>query len=285
MNKNYLLYKETERIKVLMSEQIFLGGPTIGFSPKNAVKTIDWMKTWNKHDWLSFIEVTSGILGMVPTPATPILMFISTAAAVSNATGYWKEGHHFEAGLILSFSLLSTGVLINLLKNSEIFMKLGAKGSTELIENVASGTASRAEQEMAKKLVKEITPVADKLAKETSKEIVKRFIAELPKKSLIELIKILRGISKLGIYGIKEGVVIAGTFITYDKMYRALNYKNEKNLSERDKNQLVNLYQLIFNNQDEIQQSMLREVKKAQPKLFENPDTIIHNDTTFKITF
>ena len=182
MNKNYLLYKETERIKVLMSEQIFLGGPAIGFSPKNAVKTVDWMKSWDKHDWLSFIEVTTGILGMIPTPATPVLLSISTAAGVSNATGYWKEGHHFEAGLMLTFSLLSAGVLSGILKNSKLFMKLGVKGSTELIEDVASGTASRVEQEMAKQLVKEITPVADKLAKETSKEVVKRFITELPKK-------------------------------------------------------------------------------------------------------
>ena len=100
---------------------------------------------------------------------------------------------------------------------------------------------------------------------------------------MIELTKILRGISKLGIYGIKEGIVIAGTFITYDKMYRALNYKNEKNLSERDKNQLVKLYQSIFNNQDEIQESMLREMKKAEPKFFENPGALIHNDTTYNL--
>lgn len=281
MDTNNPLHKETERIKILMSEQMFLGGPAMGLtSPKNVAKTIDWAKTWNRHDWLTFVEITTGILGIIPTPATPVLLFISAAAGVSNATGYWKEGHHYEAGLMLAFSLLGTGALFKILKNSKIFMKLGAKKSTELIEKVASGTASRTEQEMAKQLVEEIAPVADELAKETLKEAVRKFISQLPKQSLIFIIKILRSMVKLGVFGIKTGIVIEGTFYTYDKIYTALNYKNEKFMSERERSESFKLLNILKEKEPEVKKTAIEIVKGAEGQILQNSELFANIDTS-----
>ena len=91
MRVNFSIEIERDRIKSLMSEQItLLGGPSIPMtSPKNAMNTYNWLKTWDKHDWLNFVEATSTILAMIPQPAapitSPILFGIGLTAGVANA--------------------------------------------------------------------------------------------------------------------------------------------------------------------------------------------------------
>lgn len=242
----------------------------------------DWVETWDKKDWLTFIEVSTGILSMIPTPASPVLMSISTIAGFANAKVHWDEGYKYEAGLMFTFSLLGVGTLYKLLKNSKVFNKIGKEGIISLLKKVTSGSASKNEKKIVKELVKEITPVADDLAKETTKEIFKKFIAELPKKSLKFLVRLLLTMFRLGKFGVKEGIVILGTFFTYDKLYKALNYKNEKALSEREKNGLVKIYNFIWDNEEEVQKVLIEETKKYMAPMIKNPDDFlsIKVDTT-----
>jgi len=290
MYANRLLIKETNRIKVLMSEQIFLGGPAMGLtSPKNVTKTIDWMKSWDKHDWLNFVEITSSLLAMIPQPASPItspiLLGVSTAAGVANAVGYFKEGDKYTAGLILAFSIIPAGELIKSLRQSKVFMALGPKKSAELINKIKSKTATSTEIKMGQELVKELGPKADELAKQTTQYTIKEILKKLPKMSFEFILKLCIGMSKLGVFGIKQGIILAGTFLTYDEIYKALNYKNEKNLSNRDKNNLVKQYQKIMNNEEEIKESMIRNVWETTPKILEHSNSFIKIDTTYKVTF
>jgi hypothetical protein len=289
MPANSSLIKETERIKVLMSEQItFLGGPSI-ISPKNAVKTFDWVKTWDKHDWLNFVEITTALLAAIPQPASPvtspILLGVSTTAGLTNAALYFKEGDPYTGGLMLAFSVIPVASLIKTLKGSKIFMRLGYKESMRIINAAKAGTATAEEFKLAKKLVEDIAPYADELGKETVKYTIKEYLEQLPKRSLKFILKLFIRMSKLGVFGIKEGILIAGTFYTYDKIYRALNYKNEKNLSTRDKNQLVKLYNIIIDNEEEIKKQMIEDAKKVAPQIEKNNKLFFSINTTHELEF
>jgi len=289
MRVNLSIEVERDRIKSLMSEQItFLGGPSIA-SPKNAIKTFDWMRTWNRHDWLNFVEATSTILAMIPQPAapitSPILFGIGTTAGIVNAKLYFDEGDEYTGGLVLAMSVIPGGELIRILKNSKTFMMLGPKKSIELLKSIKSKTATVTQKKMGQELIKELAPNADELAEETMKYTVKKMLQQLPKMSFRSLLKLCIGLSKLGIFGIKQGIVFAGTFLAYDKIYQALNYKNEKNLSKRDKNELVNLYNTITNNEEEIKNKMMEQVLENQSEILKRSGDIIKVDTTSQITF
>lgn len=282
---------EVNKIHMLLygqgiNEQFF--GPIMTHhTMKGFGKIADWIETWDKKDWLTFIELTTGLLALIPTPATPVLFAISSAAGLANAKVHWDEGYKYEAGLMIAFSLLGAGALVSVLKNSKVFMKLGKEGSKKLIEKAISGTATNTEKKMLKQLVEEITPVADDLAKATIKETIRRFIIELPKKSTKFLIGLLATMYKIGKFGVKEGIVIAGTFLAYDKIYLALNHDNIEGLSNRDKNGLVKIYKLIKNNEQVVRQDSFEEFKKAEPKIEKNYSDFvkINADTTYEFKF
>lgn len=251
-----------------------------GMTPINLQSTLqgtkdlgDWIGTWNKRDWLIFIEVSSGLLAMIPSPASPFLLAISTTAGFVNAKAAWDEGHHYEAGLMFTFSLLGAATVYRILKFSKTYRQLGNQGSIKLMEKVVSGTASTVEKSTAKKLVEEIGPYADELSRETSKEIIRRTIKNLSKKGLKYLVKFFISILKIGKFVVREGVVIAGTFLSYDKIYQALNYKDEQAMKERRHDPLVKIYNLVMNNEEEIIKQMYEQFEEEiLPKVLKNPE-------------
>jgi len=237
------------------------------------------LKTWNTQDWLSFIELTSGLLGLIPSPATPFLLGISMGAGVANAKILWDKGDHYTAGLYMAFSVLPASTLIKSLRNSKLFMRLGQKNSLKLIEKVGEGTATAAEKEMVQQLTKDAATVAKTLEKEVTKQIIGNILSELPKKSLMFIINILRGMVKLGVFGITQGIIIEGTFYTYDKIYKALNYKNEKFLSEREKSEAFQLFNIIKEKEPEVKKSAIGVVKGAEDKILQNSELFATIDT------
>lgn len=166
-------------------------------------------------------------------------------------------------------------------------MKLGKEGSKKLIERGISGAATNTEKKMIKQLVEEISPVADDLAKATIKETIRRFIVELPKKSTKFLIGLLAAMYKIGKFGVKEGIKIAGTFLAYDKIYLALNHENIEGLSNREKNGLVKIYNLIKNNEQVVRQDSFEEFKKVEPKIEKHYSDFvkINADSTYEFKF
>jgi hypothetical protein len=286
MYTNNLLQEETERIKNLISEQTFLGGPAMGIvSPRNTLKTFNWIKTWDNRDWLNFVEMTTGILGSIPSPASPFLLGISIGAGIANAKLYYDGGDPYTAGLYLAFSVIPVASLIKQLKFSKTFMRLGKDGSVKLLEKIKSGTATASEQKMAKDLVREIGPVSNELGKEVVRQTISKILSELPKKSLSFVIKLCLMMYNLGVFGIRAGVTIGGTFLSYDLMYRALNYKNKKNMSLREKNEMAKVYNFIVNNEDEIKTLSIDDIKKNQSSLLEHSNSFISIDTTHEIKF
>jgi hypothetical protein len=111
----YLYEIEIERIQSLMgvnavNEQIgpgFLLNPIGGMG--GTLKTFNWFKSFNEHDWLTFVDITTGLLGMVPSPAAPFLLGASLVACQADAALYFKENDPYMGGLVLSFCLIPLG--------------------------------------------------------------------------------------------------------------------------------------------------------------------------------
>lgn len=286
MENNNFFNKDVVRIKYLMTEQIFLGGPSMGMSsPQRTSETFNWIKTWDANDWLNFVEATTGILGSIPSPASPFLLGISLGAGLVNAKLYYDGGDPYTAGLYLAFSIIPAASLIKQLKYSKTFMRLGKGGSMKILEKVKSGTATNLEKNMAKDLIEEIAPASNELGKEVVKQTISKILLELPKKSLISIVKLCSIMYKIGLFGLKAGVVMGGTFLSYDLIYKALNYKNQKNMSIREKNEMVKLYDFIMNNEEEIKKLSVDEIKKNERYLIDNSDKFLTIDTTYDTSF
>jgi hypothetical protein len=254
-----------------------------------APEFIEWIKTWDHHDWLGFISITSGILGSIPSPASGALLSISLGTGALDAYYYFKEDDPYTGGLILAFSIIPAGQLIRLANKvgMKTFLGLGRKKSVELLEKAASGTANATERKTAENIVKESAKAADELAKLTMMATINNIIAELGKKSLNFVLKFLILLYRLNIYTLKAGIIIAGTFYSYDTLYKALNYKNIKNLDVRERNSLVQLHNLIVGDEKKINEMLIQNLKEPNvlDSILKNPQPLINMDTTVPIIF
>jgi hypothetical protein len=255
----------------------------------DAPEFIEWIKTWDHHDWLGFISITSGILGSIPSPASGALLSISLGTGALDAYYYFKEDDPYTGGLILAFSIIPAGQLIRLANKvgMKTFLGLGRKKSVELLEKAASGTANATERKTAENIVKESAKAADELAKLTMMATINNIIAELGKKSLNFVLKFLILLYRLNIYTLKAGIIIAGTFYSYDTLYKALNYKNIKNLDVRERNSLVQLHNLIVGDEKKINEMLIQNLKEPNvlDSILKNPRPLINLDTTVPIIF
>ena len=57
---------------------------------------------WNTHDFLSLVEISTGILGMIPTPASPFLLGISVSAGIADGLLYFQEGDRYMGTMMLA---------------------------------------------------------------------------------------------------------------------------------------------------------------------------------------
>jgi len=80
-----------------LTEQVLLS-PNLGMMKVNNWMAENLLPNWkDKHSVLQWVELTTGILGMIPTPASPFLLGVSTIAGVTDAYQYYKEGDLYTA--------------------------------------------------------------------------------------------------------------------------------------------------------------------------------------------
>jgi len=99
----------------------------------------DWFASFDTHDWLAFVEISTGILGLIPTPLSPLFLGISTIAGVADAGVYYSEGDNYMGSMMLALSIIPGGEFLKVMKGSRVFLKRGIKGSKELIKKYKSG--------------------------------------------------------------------------------------------------------------------------------------------------
>lgn len=289
----YLYETEIERIQSLMgvnavNEQI---GPGFLLNPigMRMPQTIQWMRTWDAHDWLTFVDVAAGLLGLIPSPAAPILLGISTAACLADGGLYSYEDDDYMAGLVLSFCLIPASELA--LMSPRIARSI-AKGKKQALDTIKKGrelvkkrTLTQAEKAIVKEadeLMSELTQNTQKIAKLTQKHLVTQFVANILKTGGKLLFGTVLLLSKMSWSLGKLGFTIGGIYYTYDEVYLALYGTDEEKMKLR---QDSSFYQLVqFLKDPKIKERIVKEVgdyfKKHEQMFKDNPDLLKQVDCT-----
>jgi hypothetical protein len=275
----YLYETEIERIQSLMgvnavNEQINIGNllNPIGI---RSMKTALWMRTWDTHDWLTFVDITSGLLGSIPSPASGVLLGISTAACLADG-GLWSyEGDVYMGGLVLSFCLIPAGELA--LMSPRIARSI-AKGKKTALDTIEKGrelakkrTLTEAEKAIVKEadeLMSELSKNATKIAKATQKNFATKFIANVIAKGGKAILGTALLLSKMSWAIGRPFVLLGGIYYTYDEIYLALYGTDEQKMQLRNNSgfqKLVRFLKLVANQEKAIDEASAYIQGNASP--------------------
>ena len=236
----------------------------------------NWFKTFDTHDWLSLIEISTGVLGAIPTPLSPIFLGISFIAGVSDAVLYYNEGDKYMGSLMLILAIVPGDELFKVMKGSKIFKKRGVKGSMDLIKKFKSGgKLTKNQANDLSKLGYDLSKKSHEIKPLVNKSISNKLLAGLAKKSPKYLINLILILKKLGIIKLSEIFLkIGGVVYSFDKLYlyvfRDSIFKNEKDLDNRTKNELRYLINNLFKYDKEVKEFLDLTTKNAIEKGIKN---------------
>jgi hypothetical protein len=237
----------------------------------------NWFASFDTHDWLAFIEISTAVLGLIPTPLSPLFLGISTIAGVADAGVYFYEGDKYMGSMMLALSIIPGGEFMKAMKGSRVFFKRGVKGSKELIKKYKSGVKlTKEEIDDLSRLGKEFAQNSDKITKSLTKELTEKLIQGLSKKTPKFLINLLLILKKLGVIKLSEiALKIGGTVYTVDKLYlyvfRDSILNNQKDLDIRTKNELRMMINNLLGYDKEVNEFLLITAKDAINKSITNP--------------
>lgn len=215
----------------------------------------------NAHDWLMLISLTSGILGMIPSPASPFLLGIAITADIADAWKYYGEGDKYTAGLLLSLSIIPGHQLWSQLKLARNFKKLGSDGVKRLVNKQKLGTITREEKKLLKLAIEELVSESDVLVKLTKEAVNQTLIKGLANKSLKFLVNFLYLLGTLGVGAGVLGLIIGGTYYLFDEIYLAVFAGNQKELDVRKYGKVQQLIALIKKDENYFKEALIHELE------------------------
>jgi len=303
MIKNHILIEDISKVKLLMvydngktySENLFLEQTAYERyldrtfeDPKKTQEYLDanrkvmkglynWFSTFNSHDWLSLIEVSSGLLGLIPTPLSPLFLGISLAAGLSDAGVYFADGDPYMGTMMMALSIIPGKELLVALKGSKVLKKRGAKGCKELIKKYKKGIKLTTEElDDLTKLSVGISKNADKVKRLLKYNITKNMIETIGSKSTKYLMNLLLILKKIGVIKLGDIVFnVGGIPYGFDKLYlyvfRDSIFANEKLLDKRTTNDLRYVINKLLGYDKEVQEFILATTKQELKKIAENP--------------
>ena len=237
---------------------------------------------WDSHEFLNCIEITSGVLGMLPTPLAPLFLGISVIAGVADAKLYFDENDPYMGTMMLALTLIPGGDLLKIFKTSKAFQKIGVSGLKKLIKAYKSGNLKKE----SVKYLKEFTNIfkLPSVTKQVSKGIIEASLltlkSNLKNKSSKFLINFLIYLYKISKWAGKTTFKVGGIVFTIDKLYLLIFADNEKYFNSRQKNELRMLINKTlgitsavkdYENNPDVKKQLLDNIDKqlANPEMIE----------------
>ena len=245
---------------------------------KNWDSIEEYFSTYDTHDWLSLIEITTGLLGLIPTPASPVLLGISAAAGVSDAYVYYKEGDKYMAGIMLILSVIPGGELVSVLKKTNVFSKKGSGYVAKLLKKSKSGKAlSEIEQKEIKEVAETMTENAGEVKGLLKKGLKKSIVTYLKDKTPKWMANALARLIKTRVYKASRVAFQTGGLIYgFDKLYLFVNRDyafNQANLDNRTKNELRMMVNTLLKNEEAVNEYLEYTTTNALLQMVQsNPD-------------
>ena len=287
----YLYEIEIERIQSLMGVTAIneqgLPGLLTPLGTMGIPRAYNWFSTFNKHDWLTFVDIVSGVLGMFPTPAAPIFLGVSLAACYADGGLYLAENDPYMGGLILSFCLVPLGEFIRYVPGAKNIILKGKQYCIDLLKKAKSLSGKKfldaAEKKIvqeAELLIKEISKKSDEIAKLTQKYFVTRAISNIIKTGG----KLLHGtallLSKMSWAIGRPIVLLSGIYYTYDEIYLALYGSDEQKMKLRNNSSFQNLVRFlkVASNLESVEKQQEEYVNSNVKTIKENPEKFVEID-------
>jgi hypothetical protein len=230
------------------------------------------------HTFLTVVELGSMLLAFIPSPLSPVLWGISSAAGLADAATYYYEGDKYMGSMMLALEIIPGGELLKFFKGTKTAVKLGKEGSIELLEKGSKGTLEGNEKIVYKDLVAELKTIDKEIAQAAKKQIGKE-IKENLTQNFIKATKNYSSIDKLKVFyqiiatvwkkiGSVPRMVISvgGTMVGIDKLYLALFGRDE----DRQKSDIRKIYYIIQGKGLPKDEEINRLVGEAQKFIKEN---------------
>jgi hypothetical protein len=287
----YLYEIEIERIQSLMGVHAIneqgLRGILMPLGTMGIPRAYNWFSTFNTHDWLTFIDITTGLLGMIPSPAAPFLLGASLAACNADGALYFAENDPYMGGLILSFCLIPLGEFVRFIPGARNIILKGKQYCIDLLKKAKSLSGKKVLDSAEKKivqeaelLIKELSKVSEEISKLTQKYYVSRVISNIIKSGGKILLGTVLLISKMTWAIGRPLLQLAGIYYTFDEVYLALYGTDEQKMKLRNDSSFQKLLQLLKdpeNQKNAIEQAedylnKNSEIFKKNPKLIATVD-------------
>ena len=233
------------------------------------------------HRVLTTLSIGFTVLGMIPSPFSPFLLALGTAADVADAFVYFNEGDKYMGTIMLALSVIPGGeflkatnrtVLPDVAKN---LLRKASKGLNKL---------TKGELDKLRFIISKIELYSSVIGTYLKKNVVKKLVAYLPRflrslpfrVSFKILYFILKKIGKAGAFIFKIGA----TYYSADQIYLWM-YGDDEDRSKSPIQQLVKIFKNEHKTEEEILKSMEETLNKEEiqdmlnNQFIKNPDPLI----------
>jgi len=219
--------------------------------------TIEWMKTWDVHDWFTLVQLVLLYFGFFTAGTSSILALALGGVVDVVEAGIFlvKDKDPYMATVMLILSVLG----INDLMKIPTVKKLGIEGTKQLIRKAKEDAARLTKEEIEdlKKLGEFIGSKSQEfipLIKKAMKSAVTKYLS---KKSLKWLLNLLIVLNKT-----KTPLFVAGTWISFDHFYIYVFRDDIKKMKLRNENtffQIVKYVETLLSGKEINKEQFVRD--------------------------
>lgn len=274
------------------AKDFWRGQTLIPATPWSDTKTlgdlIDWTETWNISDWATFAEIAFTVGSIFTGPFAPAMLSVAASIGIANGADQIVSGKDpYNGGLMIAFTIIGMdwwNKILNPKYTKTLFEMGGPKEAVKLLKVVESGSATSKQKKLAEKMISELAPVSEEIAKKTLSETFKLWIKSLGKMSLKTILTIILCAGKLGIELSKLGLVIGGVFYTFDIIYLALTHEKSESREIRNNNSLAVLKDKVLGNEEQYKIQMIGILESQLENLNDDQKSKIMMIDTAKVT-
>ncbi len=218
-----------------------------------------WIKTWDKHDWLGFLEIAATAVALT-SPMGWVALGASGLALTFggvNAATYFQEGDNYMGGMTVFFSLIPG---IQLVKQFKTIAKYGPERAFQAMKVVEAGKGTPLQKQIAKEVSEELGEKGNVVNKMVFRKLKSEFFKSIKQSGLKTKAALLAVAKKAGYAGL-IGLSFAGSFYLWDTIYGLIG-KNEKEIDE--KSPLRALWKYVNQNPEKIEETADNQIETTE---------------------
>ena len=218
------------------------------------------------HNVLNSLSIGLTVLGMFPSPFSPFLLALGTAADVADAFLYVHDGDKYMGTIMFALAVIPGGEFIKATKNTiapEILKRLIRKASNGI------DTLTKGELSKLKNFLKEFETYKSSIANRLKENIATKIVNRLPewiKTSPFKIAyKLIYNLFKISGFLSKLVFKVGGTYFAADTVYLWL-YGNDEDRKKSSVQKLVNIIKNKPQSEEEMKEQLLEMTSTPEAK-------------------